>query len=130
MSTKYRIVSGQNTYDFNTPQLAEEWKQRNNSNLPITPVEVPDVVVKEPVPQSVPLWCLRTILRSMGLLAQVKEIIAQMPDGVQKIAAEEGLEYSNTVLRSSPTTLFIKQVLNLTDEQVDEIFINADKVEA
>ncbi|WP_407522656.1 hypothetical protein PDL71_15415 [Lacibacter sp. MH-610] len=130
MSIKYRITSGQNTYDFNTMQLAEDWKQRNNSNLPITEVEVADVVVKEPVPQSVPLWCLRTVLRSMNLLQPVKDTIAAMPDGVQKIAAEEGIEYSNTVLRSSPTTLFIKQVLNLTDEQVDEIFINADKVEA
>lgn len=130
MSIKYRIVSGPNTYDFNTLQQAEDWNKRNNSNLPITPVEIPDVIAKEPVPQSVPLWCLRTILRSMGLLDRVKTVIAAMPDGVQKIAAEEGLEYSNTVLRSSPTTLFIKQVLNLTDDEVDEIFINADKVEA
>lgn len=131
MVTVYIISDGNIEYKFKTqktlneflitrPDLAEKVRETE---------EAEHLPVKE-VPDKVPLWCLRTVLRSLGLLQTVKDIIAAMPESDLKIAAEEGIEYGNTVLRNKPTTLFIQSVLQLTDAQVDEIFIEADKVEA
>lgn len=87
------------------------------------------------VPKQVPLWCLRTIIKLMGLFEQVNQAIENMPSNTEeeiqkKTAAREGWEYGNTVARYSYTTSFVQNALNLTDEQVNDIFINADKVDA
>lgn len=130
--TKYKIVDVERVFTFNTNAAAEQFKAENPFYANAVIISFDEEVIEPAryVPQSVPLWCLRTVLRAMGLLQTVVTTIAAMPDGVQKIAAEEGIEYANTVLRNSPTTLFIQSVLQLTDEQVDDIFINANAVEA
>lgn len=92
-------------------------------------------VVSGTSPAQVPLWCLRTVIKLMGLFNQVNQAIENMPSNTEeemqkKIAAWEGWEYGNTVARHSYTTSFVQNVLNLSDDQVDQIFINADKVDA
>lgn len=92
-------------------------------------------VISGIVPQEVPLWCLRTVIKLMGLFDQVNLAIESMPTNTpeevqQKTAAWEGWEYGNTVARDSYTTLFVQSVLGLSDAQVDDIFVNADKVDA
>lgn len=117
---------------FETIELLNEYKAKYPEweKAVYSTEQIDGVINTSAVPQSVPLWCLRTALRAMGLLQTVIATIQAMPNGVQKIAAEEGIEYANTVLRNSHTTLFIQSVLQLTDEQVDDIFINANAVEA
>ena len=39
-------------------------------------------------------------------------------------------EYANNIRRQSPTVNAIKAILNLTDEQVDQIFIQAEQIDA
>ncbi|RXK57582.1 hypothetical protein ESA94_20500 [Lacibacter luteus] len=125
---KYAVINKNSRVEFTNQQEAISYQKSNGGTIEqFEEAEQPPVVI---IPEKVPLWCLRTVLRSLGLLQTVKDTIAAMPESNLKIAAEEGLEYSNTVLRNSPTTLFIQSVLQLTDAQVDEIFINADKVEA
>lgn len=130
--TKHKLTLNGSKQIFETAEEMFEYKQQhpnwNNAEYEAIEMDTPEVGIV--VPQNVPLWCLRTVLRSMNLLNTVKQTIASMPESVEKIAAEEGIEYANTVLRQSPTTLFIQSVLQLTDEQVDQIFISADRIEA
>lgn len=132
MSIKYRISYGNNTYDYNTKELAEIAKSKTPefANIEIEEIEVPDPVITKDVPQSVPLWCLLTVLDIAKLLQPVKDAIAALPEGPQKIAAGYAMERAKTIERVSPTVAFVQQVLQLTNEQVDDIFIEADKVEA
>lgn len=128
----YRLQQAGTTHTFETLQEVEQFKATNPEwqNVAHTTFETDAPQQSSTVPQSVPLWCLRTILRASNLLQPVMNAIASMPESVEKIAAQEGIEYANTVLRNGPTTTAIQAILQLTDVQVDEIFIAADAVEA
>lgn len=129
MSIKYRIVSGQNTYDFNTLKAANEWKQRNNSNLPVNEVDVPAPVVEAQIPQQVTTWQLRAAITLAGLKPQVETALNQLPEP-NKTVGLTAWEYSNTILRYSPTILALQQLVGLTKEQVDNLFIQAEHINA
>lgn len=90
----------------------------------ITPIEV------WVCPVEVQLWRLRTILKAQGLFPSVQAVIANIPDPTLKLAAEEGFEYGNVVSRTSPIMLIVQQGLSLTDDQVDQIFIAAEQINA
>lgn len=90
----------------------------------ITPIEI------WVSPEEVQLWRLRTILKVQGLFTSVQTAIANIPDPTLKLAAEEGFEYGNVVSRISPITQIIQQGLSLTDDQVDQIFIAAEQINA
>lgn len=130
MIVKYKITKGNQSIEFPNVELANEYRNQNNGWSEPVRIEEQEPVIPVYVPELVPLWCLRTVLISMDLLNAVKTAIQNIPDANMKIAAEQGIEYANTVSRRSPTTSFIQQALGLTDEQVDSIFINADKVNA
>lgn len=131
MVTVYIITDKNSEFKFYTTEALNEFlKERPDLSDRVIQSEEEEQKPVISVPQSVPLWCLRTILKVMGLFDTVKATIEGMEDSELKIAAFEGLEYANTVLRNSPTTLFIQSILQLTDEQVDDIFINANAVEA
>jgi hypothetical protein len=78
--------------------------------------------------EEVQLWRLRTILKSQNLFTAVQAAIANIPDPVLKLAAEEGFEYGNVVSRTSPIMMVVQQALSLTDTQVDQIFIAAEQI--
>jgi hypothetical protein len=82
---------------------------------------------KEPVPTQVALWQLRFILEQTGLEQAVSDAIEQLPEP-KRSAGKKIWDFGNTVERESPTVELIKHALNLTNEQADEIFINAKKV--
>lgn len=90
----------------------------------ITPIEV------WVCPEEVQLWRLRTILKAQNLFTAVQAVIANIPDPQTKLAAEEGFEYGNVVSRTSPIMLIVQQGLSLTDDQVDQIFIAAEQINA
>jgi hypothetical protein len=130
MITKYKISKENSSIEFSTIELANQYRQQNEGWSEPEKIEEQEPVEVITVPDLVPLWCLRTVLITQSLLQPVKDAITQIQDPMIKIAAEQGIEYANTVSRQSPTTSFIHQVLGLTNEQVDKIFINADKVSA
>lgn len=72
-------------------------------------------------------WKLRAILKSSGLFTQVEAALnsLQEPD---KTIALEAWEYSATINQYSKATKLIQLACNLTDEQVEEIFTNAEKI--
>ncbi len=79
------------------------------------------------VPVELPLWKLRVTLKIMDLISTVEDIFNNLPEP-NRTAALAIWEYGNSIDRYSPTVLFLQNQLSLSDEQVDDIFINSEKI--
>lgn len=76
------------------------------------------------VPQSVTMRQARLALLGAGLLGQIDATIASLPSP-QKEAAQIEWEYSQEVQRRNGFVDQLAPLLGLTDEQVDQLFIQA-----
>lgn len=79
------------------------------------------------VPNEVALWKIRTVLKLMQLEEPVVNALNTLSEPT-RTAALYIFEHGNTIERYSQTVLFIQSVLELTDEQVDEIFLQANAI--
>jgi len=79
------------------------------------------------VPFEVQLWRIRTVLKLMQLETQIESAIDAMPEP-SKTAATYIWKFGTTVERASQTVLLLQSALQLTDEQVDDLFIQADAI--
>ena len=70
------------------------------------------------------LWRLRVILKIMNLEEQIIAAF-ELLEEPSKTAAKYIWQFGTTIDRYSDTVLFIQQVLQLKDNQVDEIFKSA-----
>jgi hypothetical protein len=130
--TKYKLTNGQTSIDFPNLEAVAQFKSVNPEWADIEAVsytEEPEPVAPI-VPDQVTLWQLRAVLEIMGLEATVTAVIKGMPEGVESTVAWRAWEYANNIRRSSPTVIALKAILQLTDEQVDQIFIQADLIDA
>lgn len=92
------------------------------------PAYIQYVMYSEPtVPYEVQLWRIRTVLKLMQLETQIESAIDAMPEP-SKTAATYIWKFGTTVERSSQTVLLLQSVLQLTDEQVDDLFIQANAI--
>lgn len=82
---------------------------------------------KSQVPQEVQLWRIRTVLKLTQLEAQIETVLNNLPEP-SKTAANYIWNYGTTVERNSQTVLLIQTTLQLTDEQVDDLFIQAEQI--
>jgi hypothetical protein len=129
---KYKLTKGNASIDFLSLEAVAVFKSVNPGWEDIEPVpytEEPEPVVPV-VPEQVTLWQLRAVLEIMGLEATVTAVIKGMPEGVESKVAWRAWEYANNIRRSSPTVIALKAILQLTDEQVDQIFIQANLIDA
>jgi hypothetical protein len=129
---KYKLVKDSTSIEFASPEAVAAFKSVNPEWADIEPVaytEEPEPVAPV-VPDQVTLWQLRAVLAIMGLEDTVTSVIQAMPDGPEKKAAWRAWEYANNIRRSSPTVIALKAILQLTDAQVDQIFIQADLIDA
>ena len=78
-----------------------------------------------PIPQVVTMRQARLALLQQGLLASIQPAIDSL-DEPHRSAARIEWEYSQTVERLRPFVLLLAQALNLTDDDLDEIFTLAD----
>jgi hypothetical protein len=92
-----------------------------------TPEEI-EQAFKDKTPAEVQLWRLRTILKLMNLIATIENALDQLQEPNQT-AAKNVWNYGTTVERYSQTVLFIQSVTEMTDDQVDEIFQQAEAIE-
>ena len=83
---------------------------------PPAPVE-PEPPAPPPVPESVTPLQARKALRKAGLLNTVNDFIVTQSDEVQ-----ETWEYCIAVYRNDPLIKALQTELNLTDEQLDDLF--------
>jgi hypothetical protein len=92
-----------------------------------TPEEI-EQAFRDKTPAEVQLWRLRTILKLNNLEATIESALDQL-DEPTKTGAKNVWNYGTTIERYSQTLLFIQQVLQMTDDQVDEIFQQAEAIQ-
>jgi hypothetical protein len=124
--------------DSYTVVIANEPLENNHSvvNNPtlfeISEDEIPQVyqyldIPLPSVPYEVQLWRIRTVLKLMQLETQIENALETLPEP-SKTAANYIWNYGTTVERSSQTVLLLQSVLQLTNEQVDDLFVQADNI--
>ncbi len=84
-----------------------------------------DEILTSITPTEVSLWKIRFILSQMQLEESVNNVINLLPEP-QKTAATYIWQYGTAVDRYSNTVLFIQSSLELSDNDVNNIFIQAN----
>ena len=92
-----------------------------------TPEEI-EQAFKDKTPAESQLWRVRTILNLMNLVPTIESALDQLEEPT-KTAAKNVWNYGTTIERYSQTVLFIQSVTQMTDEQVDEIFQQAEAIQ-
>jgi hypothetical protein len=92
-----------------------------------TPTEI-EQAFRDKTPAEVQLWRLRTILNLINLIPTIESALDQLEEPTQT-AAKSVWNYGTTVERYSQTVLFIQSVTQMTDDQVDEIFQQAEAIQ-
>jgi len=96
------------------------WLSEGNEPLPADP---------EPIvlPTSVTMRQARLALLQVGLLANVEAAIASIP-GIEGDAARIEWEYAITLDRYHSLTMGMAQALQLTEQQLDDLFVLANSL--
>ena len=79
------------------------------------------------IPQEVQLWRIRTVLKLMQLETPIEQALETLPEP-SKTAANYIWNYGTTVERSSQTVLLLQSVLQMTNEEVDNLFIQSEAI--
>ena len=87
-----------------------------------------DQAFKDKTPTESQLWRVRTILNLMNLVSTIESALEQLEEPT-KTAAKNVWNYGTTIERYSQTVLFIQSVTQMTDDQVDEIFQQAEAIQ-
>jgi len=80
-----------------------------------------------PIPQSLTQRQARVVLIRAGYLATVETVIANMP-GVSGDEARITWEFATEIRRDDPLLVQISGLLNLTTEQIDQMFIDGSTI--
>ncbi len=128
--TKYKLTNGPTSIDFASMQAVNNFKLWNPEWADIEAVSYteepqPEAVI---VPQEIAMWQLRGAVTKAGLKDAVDAALNELPEPNRTLAGI-AWEYANNILRNSPTVAFLQQKLNLTDEQVDNLFIGGAAIE-
>ena len=94
----------------------QEWLAEGNTPNPYVPL--PNI------PQQVPMWAVRTVLQNDGLFNQAQTLIEASTDN----ALKNVWEYGNFADRNSRAMNVLAIELNLSDSQVDQMFIDANNI--
>ena len=110
----------------NAIEVSEDiWKQRLNDSS-LNCFENGKLVKKEYekslIPKTITLRQARLYLLSIGLLDDLENIINQ------NRAYQIEWEYANSIERDTPLVKILGQTLNLDDEQIDNMFMEASKI--
>jgi hypothetical protein len=131
MITKYKITKDGVTIEFLTLNEANNFILANPEWAGVAVIEfqedipAPEVIV----PFDVPTWRLRAILAINNKEQDVENAINQLPEP-NKTIAKRAWDFGSNTERSSQTVVFIKGTLGLTDEEVDNYFIDAQNLQA
>ena len=95
----------------------QAWLAEGNTPLPYVPPP-------PAIPQQVPMWAVRVVLKQSDLLDQAEAAIAASGD----FALQTVWEYGNFADRNSPAIASLATALGLTSEQTDQMFIDANNL--
>lgn len=128
---KYKISNGIISIEFATFTDASNYIIANPiwAGTPIIEYEenvIPNLVE---VPNEVPTWRLRAVLAIDEKEQDVENALNQLPEP-NKTIAQRAWDFGSNTERGSQTVVFIKGVLGLTDEEVDNYFIEAQNLQA
>ena len=118
-SSAQKYVDGQATGEWcNTQSNADylAWLAEGNTPNPYVP--------PSPAPQQVPMWAVRTVLQNDGLFDQAQALIEASTDN----ALKNVWEYGNFADRNSNAIASLAAALDLTDTQIDQMFIDANEL--
>jgi hypothetical protein len=87
-----------------------------------------EIQFKEEVPIEVPLWRIRVVLKLIGKEEIIEQALNQLEEPT-KTAAIYIWQHGNVVERKSNTVLFLQSVIEMTNEEVDNIFIQANNIQ-
>ena len=93
------------------------WLAEGNTPLPYVPPP-------PAIPQQVPMWAVRTVLQNDGLFDQAQALIEASTDN----ALKNVWEYGNFADRNSNSIAALAAALGLTEQQVDQMFIDANNL--
>ena len=129
--TKYKLTNGQTSIDFLTFTDASNFIIANPEwqGTPIIEYEEEILPPTFFVPFQVPTWRLRAVLALNSKESDVQNAIDTLPDP-NKTIAQRAWDFGSNTERTSQTVAFIKGVLNLTDAEVDQYFIDAENLQA
>ena len=91
------------------------WLAEGNTPNPYTPPP-------PPVPQQVPMWAVRVVLKTNNLLDQAQAAI----DASGDYALQTVWEYGNFAQRDSAAISSLGVALGLTESQIDQMFFDAN----
>lgn len=128
--------------------LVRVFKDKYGSNLVLSPLQISEgaaqglqelteaekhellnPVTTEIVPQSVTKAQGKAALIREGIWQGVLDYVASIEDATQKALAEVALNDTTHWQRSSPFLNSAAKALGLSDEQLDQLFIEASKIE-
>ncbi|WP_264522126.1 hypothetical protein [Flavobacterium sp. N1994] len=86
------------------------------------------VIEVVPVPVEVALWRIRTILKLNDKETIIEDALNSLEDPI-KTAALNIWQFGTTIERQSQTVGLLQNILQMTNDQVDEIFIQAQGID-
>ena len=110
------IVRGDTAYDIDNNIV--------DYDVEAAKAEAAHMEYKASLPQQVPMWAVRTVLQNNGRFDEINAIIAGSTDNSLKNV----WEYGNFADRNSTAINTIAYTLGLTEQQVDQMFIDADSL--
>lgn len=121
---KFKITLGNQIIEFATEEAAQQYKTANNLSQEIESFTEEAVQIKF-VPEVVTPRQMRVALITSGIsLESIESIIDSLPEPDRSIIRVTW-EYSTEFQRSNPFIASMAPLLNLTNSQVDDLFILA-----
>lgn len=109
-----------NIHEITDPENGD-MKYEFDAELKVWPVE-------PTVPVEVYAWRLRLSTQISGLKPSIDALLENLPDP-EKTIAKEAWNAGVTIRRDSPLVAQLAGALSLTDEQVDNLFLEANAIE-
>ena len=90
-----------------------------------------DAALAMPPPPSI-VVSMRSFREACGreLMIQINAFVASIEDLNERFRAQTDLEFATTVSRSHPRVAQVAVALNKTDEEIDQVFITAQQLDA
>lgn len=116
---RYKVAENTTTETFDLLSIP--------NGTPYETIEIKEEQELIEVPQEVQLWRIRTILKSMSFEESIETVLNNLVEPT-KTAALCIWNYGTSVERNSQTVALLQTALQLTSEQVDDMFIEANNI--